>query len=55
MTSTDPNRQKNRVLCGGSWNYNPLYARVTLLNWYYPDFSLNNLGFRVVSPVVSGA
>ena len=37
-----------RVLRGGSWFYNPLYCRCARRLRYNPDYSLNNLGFRVV-------
>jgi formylglycine-generating enzyme required for sulfatase activity len=40
------------VVRGGSWNNNQLNARVAIRNDYYPYFSYNGYGFRVVSPVV---
>ncbi|MCB8976522.1 MAG: formylglycine-generating enzyme family protein [Ardenticatenaceae bacterium] len=47
-------KQVLRVLCGGSWPINRRFARVALRSWYDPDNSFNHIGFRVVSPVVSG-
>ncbi|MCB8928042.1 MAG: SUMF1/EgtB/PvdO family nonheme iron enzyme [Ardenticatenaceae bacterium] len=49
----DESKQR-RVLCGGSWDGHHRYARVAFRVKYGPDGSYNNLGFRVVSPVVSG-
>jgi formylglycine-generating enzyme required for sulfatase activity len=35
-----------RVIRGGSWNYLPIYARITYRNWYYPGSRVNFIGFR---------
>jgi formylglycine-generating enzyme required for sulfatase activity len=42
-----------RVLCGGSWDYSPQYARVADRHWHNP-VHFDPIGFRVVSPVASG-
>lgn len=44
-----------RVLCGGSWHFGHYYARVAAHNRHDPDDSDTIIGFRVVSPVVSGS
>ncbi len=43
-----------RVLRGGSWDYNPDYARASLRVRFNPDYRLDSVGFRVVcsSPIV---
>ena len=55
-TSTWLDEEENsRVLCGGSWLNDHGLARVALRLRYDPVNSLNFIGFRVVSPVVSGS
>jgi len=46
--------QSSRVVRGGSWNYNLRYARVGVRHFYNPVFSINSIGFRLVSPIGSG-
>lgn len=48
-------KQKSRVLCGGSWLGNRGIARVAFRFWFDPVDSDGSFGFRVVSPVVSGS
>ncbi len=43
----------SRVLRGGSWHGHRVRARCTGRGWDYTDFSLDNIGFRCVSPVRS--
>jgi formylglycine-generating enzyme required for sulfatase activity len=43
----------DRVLRGGSWNLTLGYARCVYRYWFYPDYSHNYVGFRLVSPVLS--
>jgi len=51
----NPEVNGSRVLRGGSWDFLQWLARVRVRSRHYPDFSLNNFGFRVVaSPAGSG-
>ena len=43
-----------RVLRGGSWYNLADYARCAARYWHLPDYSDDVVGFRLVSPVVSG-
>ncbi len=38
----------SRLLRGGSWNYSYNLCRVSYRYYYYPDYNLINIGFRVV-------
>ena len=40
-----------RVLRGGSWNHDRLYARCTYCGWSSPAFGGDLVGFRLVSPI----
>ena len=44
MTSADP-----RVVRGGSWIFDQLFARAAVRHWFHPAYRLNFLGLRVVS------
>lgn len=44
-----PGSGSNRVKRGGSWNNNAINCRVANRNNNSPDYSNNNLGFRLVS------
>ncbi|MBL8695621.1 MAG: formylglycine-generating enzyme family protein [Planctomycetes bacterium] len=41
-----PSAGSARVLRGGSWNYNPLYCRVSDRDRFGPSFRFENVGFR---------
>ncbi len=41
-------KQTHRVLRGGSWNYEPIYARSADRYWIRPTFRDNYVGFRCV-------
>ncbi len=45
--------KSGRVLRGGSWNYDLVFARPSVRLGSGPDFSFRNYGFRVVSPISS--
>jgi formylglycine-generating enzyme required for sulfatase activity len=51
---TGPARGASRVLRGGSWKFYPKNCRSSSRNWYYPDSSINYIGFRVVALPQSG-
>lgn len=51
----DPEAPGARVLRGGSWDYDQHFARCAFRYRFDPNYSNYNLGFRVVSPVVSGS
>jgi len=42
-----PDSGKARMLCGGSWGYNPWFCRSASRDWSSPDYRSSNLGFRV--------
>jgi formylglycine-generating enzyme required for sulfatase activity len=46
---SDAKEDKNRVLRGGSWNYNPRNCRSAARLNNNPDYRYYNVGFRVVS------
>ena len=43
-----PDSGSLRLICGGGWNYNASNCRVGYRLSYYPWFSSNNIGFRLV-------
>jgi formylglycine-generating enzyme required for sulfatase activity len=43
-----PQRGSGRVLRGGSWLGKAVHCRVSLRNYYKPDYRSINFGFRVV-------
>jgi formylglycine-generating enzyme required for sulfatase activity len=45
---TGPSNGLYRVLRGGSWNGNVQYCRSAFRNYIYPNYSNNDVGFRVV-------
>ncbi len=47
--------QSGRVLRGGSWVNSRRYARASIRNYYTPVYALNDIGFRLVAPVVPGS
>ena len=50
----DDKDKEYRVLRGGSWYVNQIYARCGLRYGDLPHYSLDLIGFRLVSPVGSG-
>lgn len=46
-------RTHNSAVRGGSWNFNPDYARAAARNFYRPDNRYDFIGFRVLcsSPI----
>jgi formylglycine-generating enzyme required for sulfatase activity len=45
----------SRAVRGGSWHNTQRYARVAARDANYPDYSDDLIGFRLVSPIVSGS
>ena len=50
--SPGPHNTPTRVIRGGSWISNPEFCRVTTRDFYTPDLSYLDIGFRVVRSVV---
>ncbi len=51
-SSPDPHNTPTRVIRGGSWISNPEFCRSATRDFYTPDLSYLDIGFRVVRSVV---
>ena len=47
---TGPSAGSYRVYRGGGWGFNAQYCRSSKRGGYYPSYSINSLGFRLVAP-----